>query len=180
MKRATLIGFAAIALALGACKRDPEIAIITPPAETSASSKPIDHLAPNELLEGDAKAFGLVLPRGMRVDAAFADVAFASGHVPVPGAVQYVRTHVREGKMIEPSFAGDGRTTFDKVRVPALPDRVLVISVRELPGAPVGTTQIELHDVTPTKAPELPDEAARWRNAGLAPNGRVLDPTELR
>ena len=59
-----------------------------------------------------------------------------------------------------------------------MPDKLLVVSVKPAPGA-VGMTQIEVRDVTPTKAPELPDEAARWRAAGLTPEGRVLDPTKL-
>ena len=165
-------------LAFAACRRDPEVTVIVPADSAAASAKPVDHLAPNELLEGSDKAFGLTLPRGVRVDQAFADVVYASGRVDTRAAVQYVRTRVREGKMIEPSFAGDGKTTFDRVRVPAMPDKQLVVSVKPALGA-VGMTQFEIRDVTPVKAPELPDEAARWRNAGLAPNGRVLDPTHL-
>ena len=114
----------------------------------------------------------------MRVDQSFADVVYASGQVDSEGAVKYVRAHVREGKMIQPDFAGDGKTTFDHVRVPAMPDKELVVSVKPAKGA-VGVTQFEMRDVTPTKAPNLPDEAARWRNAGLTPQGRVLDPTKL-
>jgi len=165
-------------LAVAACRRDPEVTVIVPVDSAVASAKPVDHLAPNELLEGDAKAFGLTLPRGVRIDQSFADVAYASGRVDTHAAVQYVRTHVREGKMIEPSFAAPDKTTFDHVRVPAMPDKQLVVAVRPASGA-VGVTQFEIRDVTPAKAPELPDEAARWRNAGLAPNGRVLDPTHL-
>ena len=163
---------------LSACKREPEITIIDAPQASASVAKPVDHLAPKELLEGDAKAFGLVMPRGVRVDQSFADVAYASGAVDTQAVVQYVRVRVREGKMIEPSFAGDGKTTFDHVRVPAMPDKQLVVAVKPVPGA-IGMTQIEVRDVTPTKAPELPDEAARWRNAGLTPEGRVLDPTHM-
>jgi hypothetical protein len=163
---------------LVACKREPDVTIIDAPQASASAAKPVDHLAPKELLEGDAKAFGLVMPRGVRVDQSFADVAYASGPVDTQAAVQYVRARVREGKMIEPSFAGDGKTTFDHVRVPAMPDKQLVVSVRPSLGA-VGMTQIEIRDVTPTKAPELPDETARWKNAGLTPQGRVLDPTHL-
>ncbi len=160
-----------------ACKREPEVTVIDAP-QVSASAKPVDHLAPKELLEGDAKAFGLTLPRGVRLDQSFADVAYASGAVDTEAAVQYIRARVREGKMIAPDFAGDGKTTFDHVRVPARPDKDLVVCVKPGKGA-VGVTQFEVRDVTPTKAPELPDEAARWRNAGLTPEGRVLDPTKL-
>jgi hypothetical protein len=162
---------------LCSCKNEPEVTVLEAPT-ASVSAKPVDHLAPKELLEGDAKAFGIVLPRGVRLDQSFADVAYASGPVDTQAAVQYIRAHVREGKMIQPDFAGDGKTTFDHVKVPAMPDKQLVVSVKPAKGA-VGMTQIEVRDVTPTKAPELPDEAARWRAAGLTPEGRVLDPTKL-
>jgi len=175
----TKLGFGVLAIVIfSSCKGEQEITIIDPPQASASAKPPVDHLAPKELLEGDAKAFGLALPRGVRVDQSFADVAFASGHVDAQGAVQYVRARVREGKMIEPDFAGDGKTTFDHVKIPAAPDKVFVISVKPAKGA-VGMTQFEVRDVTPTKAPELPDEAARWRAAGLTPEGRVLDPTKL-
>lgn len=178
MNHRRLLLSVSVLVALGACKNDP-VTIVTPPSATaSASAPPADHLAPNELLEGSAKAFGLVLPLGVRIDAAFADVVFASGHVNDEAAVKYVRARVREGKVIRPDFAGDGRTKFDHVRVPATPDREYVVFVGPERGT-VGGTKIEIRDVTPTKAPPLPDDAARWRNAGLSPNGAVLDPSHL-
>lgn len=164
--------------AMCACKNDEVTVVGAASAMPSASAVPVDHLASGELLEGSAKAFGLVLPRGIRVDAAFADVVYASGPVSDEAVVTYVRARVREGKLVRPDFAGDGRTVFDHVRMPALPDREFEIKV----GADHGSafaTKIEVRDVTPTKAPSLPDEAARWRNAGLNPNGGVADPTHL-
>lgn len=173
MKHAALL-----VVLLCSCKNEPEITVLEAPQASASIAKPIDHLAPKELLEGDAKAFGLTLPRGVRVNQSFADVAYASGPVDTDAAVKYVRARVSEGKMIEPDFAGDGKTTFDHVKVPAMPDKLLVVNVKPAKGV-VGMTQFEVRDVTPTKAPELPDEAARWRAAGLTPEGRVLDPTKL-
>jgi hypothetical protein len=160
-----------------ACHQRDDVTVIVPVDSAAPVAKPVDHLAKNELLEGNAKAFGLTLPRGVFVDAAFADVVYASGKVETAAAVEYVRTRVREGKMIQPSFA-ETKTTFDHVRMPATPDKQYVVTVRPKFGT-VGVTQIEVRDVTPQKAPDLPDEAARWKNAGLTPNGRVLDPTHL-
>jgi hypothetical protein len=163
-----------------ACKKDDAVTVSTPVLEPSASSTtsvvPVDHLAPNELLEGDAKAFGLVLPRGVRIDNAFDDVVFASGEVNREAVVKYIRTHVREGKMFQPSASE--RTTFDQVRIPVFPDKQFVMYVEPARGA-VGMTKIEVHDVTPTKAPNLPNEAARWAAAGLKPNGQPLDPSHV-
>jgi len=167
-------------LLLGACRKDDAVTIITPVTgpSSSPSAVPIDHLAPSELLEGDAKAFGLVLPRGVRVDNAFVDVVFASGPVSRDAMVSYIRTRVREGKLIPPSFATAQRSTFDHVRIPAMPDKEFVVYVEPAVGA-VGMTKIEVHDITPGKAANLPDEAARWAAAGLKPNGQLLDPTHL-
>jgi len=165
-------------LALGACKDEP-ITVVTPPsAQASATGTPADHLAPNELLEGKASAFGLVLPMGVHIDAAFSDVVYASGHVADAAVVKYVRARVSEGKLIRPAFAGNGQTVFDHVLVPTSPGREFVVKVGAERGA-VASTTIEIRDVTPTKAPSLPDDTARWRSAGLAPNGTILDPSHL-
>ena len=172
MKRAALLLFA-----LAACKNDAVTVLPAASAQPSAAV-PVDHLADGELLEGSAKAFGLVLPRGVRIDAAFSDVVYASGPVSDEAVVKYVRARVREGKMIRPDFAGDGRTTFDHVKIPVMPDKEYVVTVGPSRGA-VGATKIELRDVTPLKAPSLPDDAARWKNAGLTPQGAVADPTHL-
>ena len=163
-----------VAALAGGCNRDRDVTIVTLPS-ASASKPPVDHLAPGELLEGDAKAFGLVLPRGVRVDHAFADVVYASGTVAPDALANNVRARVREGKIT----AGASSTVFDKVRVPAVPDHDLDIVVRPAEGTPVMGAKIEVRDVTPTKSPPMPDEAARWNAAGLKPNGQVLDPTHL-
>ncbi len=167
-----------LGLSVGACKNDDVTVVGAASAQPAASAVPVDHLAKGELLEGSAKAFGLVLPRGVRIDAAFSDVVYASGPVDDEAAVKYVRARVREGKLVRPDFAGDGRTTFDHVKIPAMPDKEFVVRVGPAVGA-VAATKIEIRDVTPVKAPNLPDDGARWRNAGLTPTGAVADPTHL-
>jgi hypothetical protein len=164
---------------VAACKRDDAVTVVattTTPEVAASSAVPVDHLAPSELLEGDAKAFGLVLPRGVRIDHAFDDVVFASGQVSKEGVVKYVRSHVREGKLLQP--AGTERATFDQVRIPAMPDKQFVVTIEPARGA-VATTRIEVRDVTLAKAVNLPDEAARWAAAGLKPNGQPLDPAHV-
>ncbi len=162
---------ALLVLSALSCKQEPELTFV--PAASASAKPPVDHLAPGELLEGDAKAFGLVLPRGVRVDHAFAAVVYASGSVTPDSLSNYVRARVREGK----TTAGAASTVFDRVRVPAVPDHELTIVVRPAEGF-VGS-KIEIRDVTPTKSPPMPDENARWNAAGLKPNGQILDPTHL-
>lgn len=169
----------ALMLACSACKKDDDVSLVAAASAPRASaSVPIDHLATGELLEGTAKAFGLVLPRGMTIDAAFGDVVYASGQLPSDSVAKYVRARVREGKMIEGDYSHYGTTTFEHVRIPTSPDKDFAITVRPASEG-VNVTKLEVRDATPTKAPPLPDDAARWKNAGLTPQGRVLDPTHL-
>ncbi len=176
-RRIALFALAIAPLAL-ACKQTDEASVAPPPAPKASVTVPVDHLADGELLEGPAKAFGLALPRGMKIDAAFGDVVYASGQLPSDGVAKYVRARVREGKMIEGDFAHYGTTTFEHVRIPTSPDKEFAITIRPATEG-VGVTKVEVRDATQTKAPALADDTARWKNAGLTPNGRILDPTHL-
>ncbi len=155
-----------VAAGLAGCeKKDP------PAADVGASTaiSPVDHLAPGEVPEGKDKAFALALPRGVSIEHAFVDVVFARGTVPAEVLANYVRTRVKDGKI----SVGAGRTVFDQVTVASDPKRILHIRVD--PGEDGIGARIEVRDVTPPPADDLPDEAARWRAAGLKPNGEQLD-----
>jgi hypothetical protein len=165
------LGAGALLLGVFACKRDEDLPVMPAESASAAPTLPVDHLAPGELLEGSEKAFALWLPRGMHVDGTFVDVVYASGTVPSDALANYVRAHVRDGKVV----TGATGTVFDRVRIPAAPDVELAIYVRP---APQGSS-IEIRNVTPTKSPDLPDENERWKAAGLKPGGGVLDPTHL-
>ncbi len=145
-----------------------------PPAIASAEPQPTDHLASDELIEGEKKAFGVALPRVLHVDGAFVDVVFTSapsGQVGVHPLAKYFRTRLTEGSLRE----GDEAATFEHVHVPGKGDMELDVRIRTA-GA---YTRVEFRDTTPRPQPKLPDDAARWRQAGLTPNGRLLDPTHL-
>jgi hypothetical protein len=142
-----------------------------PSAAPSVQAVPVDHLAADELLEGPSQAFGLTLPRGMRIDGAFADVTYASGRLPMRALVGYVRSHVEGGALRQ----SDAAATFEHVRVPGHPARELRVHAELVP---VGVS-LEVRDTTPPPAPNLPDDSARWRQVGLTPNGRLADPTHL-
>jgi len=160
-------------LALLACKRTPPPEETTaPPPSPSASIHPNDRLAPDELLEGTEKAFGLVLPRSTRIDAAFADTVNATVDAKIGPVVSYFRARVREGTFMKGQFTA----TFEHVKVPGRPGRELRIRLNEIGG--VGT-KVELFDSTPPPLPDLPDEQARWKAVGLTPDGKILDPKHL-
>jgi hypothetical protein len=149
--------------------------------DTAASSEPstalapalapADHLAPGELIEGVDDAFGLILPRKLRVDGAFAKVVYASGPVAPRSLVPYFRARLQGGDLRE----GDTAASFEHVRVPAKPERDLAIHVT----GTEQTARVEIRDVTLPEIPVLPDERARWKRVGVTPEGRLLDRTHL-
>jgi hypothetical protein len=132
---------------------------------------PADQLAPGELLEGTDKALDVTLPRGLHVDGRFADLVLTSGPLGVHPLVAYFQAHVQGGDLRE----GSTTATFDHVTAHDHPDRPL--SVRILKAG--DGVHVDIRDVTPPKLPDLPDEAARWKQVGLTPSGRLLDPTHL-
>lgn len=132
-----------------------------------------DELAPGELPEGVDHAFGLPLPRGARIEQSFADAVYARASSSSDAVANYVRARVRDGTVT----AGAVGTVFDGVRVPADPARVLHIRVIRYPTLP--GCRLEVRDVTPAPAPNLPDEPSRWKAVGLTPDGKLADPKHL-
>jgi hypothetical protein len=143
----------------------------TAAAPLPVDSIPVDHLAADELVEGTAKAFGLKLPRGMIVKAAFADVVYAQGPVPLGPAEHYFRTRLHDGSVRE----GEAAATFEHVHVAGSPGRELSVRLEQAPGE----VQVVMRDTTPPTLPSLPDDDARRRAVGLTPEGRWVDPTHL-
>jgi hypothetical protein len=145
----------------------------TPSVQVAApSAVPVDHLAPGELLEGTQQAFGVTLPRDVRIDRNEPGTVYASALVGVHPLVKYLRSRLLDSHLVE----GDTFATFDHVKLHDKPGALYHIDITATP--PSGA-RLEWDDVTPQPAPDLPDEAARWRQVGLTPQGRVLDPTHL-
>ena len=68
-------------------------------------------------------------------------------------------------------------TVFDHVRIPAAPD--IELQIRVEPAEGMEGTRLEVRKLTMPKAPDLPNDAERWRAAGLKPDGKPLDPKHL-
>jgi hypothetical protein len=172
---ARLASVAALALAGAAvgCKASP---VYEPtPADSTVPVKapvlPGDHLATGELLEGTEHAYGLTLPRGVKVDETFGDVAYASGPVALHPLVDYFRARLHDGDLRE----GEGSATFTHVTAPGKPEPLLTIHV----ATSRDVVRIEIRDETPPVLAPLPDDPSRYKRAGLTPSGRILDPTHL-
>jgi hypothetical protein len=142
---------------------------VSPPTEVSAA--PADHLAPGELLEGREQVFGVALPRGMQVTASFVKVIYANGPASVHALVQYFRARLEGGSLREE----DRVATFEHVKGRGQPDLDLLVRIAPAPDG----ASVEIRDATPPPAPVLPDEASRWRQVGLTPAGRLIDPSHL-
>jgi hypothetical protein len=141
----------------------------TPPAP---SVTPADHLGPDELIEGSEKAFGLPLPRGLTVGHRYAYAVDGTGTMTVHALVMYFRPRLQGGTLRE----SDRVATFEHVTVPGLPPYT-DLTIRLATG--LNETRVDVVSTTHPPAAELPDVPSRWRQVGLTPDGKVLDPTHL-
>jgi len=162
---------AALSLGAAACRKD-DAPAIDDAAAAPPAPKPADHLEDGELVQGDDRAFSLVLPSKARVAGRFVDVVYADVDGSAESLAKYVAARVREGT----ERGGIEGTTFRDVRIPGDPGKVFTIAI-----APRGASRsrLEVRDATPPPAPDLPDEEARWRAVGMKPNGELLDPKRL-
>ena len=167
---AALVGLTVATLA--ACGRsEAESQAPASAPSTAAPPAPTDHLAPGELLEGPATAFGMHLPRGLSVNGAVRDLVVASGPLQVHPVVDYFKARLRGGDLRE----GETSATFDHVTVNAQPGPELRLHIGVSPEG----VRVEIRDETVPAVPPLADEGARWRRVGLTPDGHLADPTHL-
>jgi len=140
-----------------------------PRAVSPATSKPIDRLAPDELAAGNAEVWGFVVPREMKVEHRYKEVTHLIGPVKPDALANYVRERV----IVSHVEIGAARTIFPDARIKAgAADRVYELDVIPEPG----TTRLVIRDTTPPKVQPGLTDAERWRQAGLTPEGRPLDP----
>lgn len=143
-----------------------------PPVET----KPQDHLAVGEVVEGKDRAFGLPLPRLARIAARFERTVDVYSPLSPEELVNFVRARVKDGKVTP----GSSSTMLVEVVPLADPEKRLTIDVHAFHGND-GTVRSEMiiRDTTPIPSePGLTDEQ-RWKKAGLTPDGHIADPSHL-
>ena len=168
---AIALAFFAAACGRGATQRDDGQSANATLAGPGASATPVDQLAPGELAEGPERAFGIALPRDVQIKRSFVDVVYARGPVGVHSLVRYFAARLDGGAAHEAMDAA----TFDHVRARGKPEQELLVQISSV----FDGADVEIHTVTRPPAPNLPDEAARWRQVGLTPDGRLTDPTHL-
>ncbi|MEI9951102.1 MAG: hypothetical protein WDO74_19515 [Pseudomonadota bacterium] len=139
------------------------------PATKQNRDRPIDRLAPDELAAGNAEVWGFVVPREMQVEHRYQDVTHLIGPVKPDALANYVRERV----LVSHVEIGAARTIFPDARIKAgAADRVYELEVIPEPGI----TRLLIRDITPPKIQPGLTDAERWRQAGLTPQGRPLDP----
>lgn len=163
MKVLLLVAFAA------ACKKPP-------PADTTDSRPPppVDHLLPDEVVEGTEKVFGLGLPRQSHIVGRYTGSTSVRSPLPPEIVANFFRPRVKSGRCI----VGASSTLFDRVVVPSRPDRQLTIEIRRSRTVS-DETLITIDDVTvaPPATSIQPDEG--WRRAGRTPDGKLIAPSRM-
>jgi hypothetical protein len=151
-------------------KADPSpAAASSEPAAKPRAQTPVDRLAPDELAAGTGDVWGFVVPREMRVEHRFRDMAQLVGPVTPDALANYVRDRV----VVSHVEIGAARSIFPNARIKAgAADRVYEFDVIPEPG----NTRLIIHDTTPPEATPGLSDAERWKQAGLTPEGRPLDP----
>jgi hypothetical protein len=132
---------------------------------------PKDHVDEGTLVPGSEKAYAIAVPVGFAVTSRVGKTITILGKEPTRKVVNYLKERVRDGKVLE----SNEHTVFQGVRIPDDPARYLEIEVVD---KRFGTV-ISVTDVTP--APELPPatQEERYKQVGLDPQGRLLNPRTL-
>ncbi|MES1176713.1 MAG: hypothetical protein ABUL62_20485 [Myxococcales bacterium] len=162
------LAFAAT-LACASCHSKSNTGAVGTPLATSATPRPVDRLAPDELAAGNAEVWGFAVPREMQVEHRYQEVTHIIGNVKPDALANYVRDRV----VVSHVEIGAARTIFPNARIKGgAADRVYELDVIPEPGL----TRLVIRDMTPPKVEPGLSDADRWRQAGLTPEGRPLDP----
>ena len=157
-------------LCLSCHRKSNDLAVGSPLA--SSSARPVDRLAPDELAAGNAEVWGFAVPREMQVEHRYQEATHIIGPVPPDALANYVRDRV----VVSHVEIGAGRTIFPNARIKGgASDRVYELDVIPEPGV----TRLVIRDTTPLKVEPGLSDAERWRQAGLTPDGRPLDPKQF-
>lgn len=155
-----------LAISLAACKSDPPA---PPPAKTSAPAAAApDRVDPDEVPEGSEKAFGLPIPRAMRVDATFPDAVRASGAIPFDAVSNYVRARV----VSERVETGPAKTVFSRATLKTAPEKMLRVEVVAFGDR----TEMIVRDVTRPPGSDTVKPTDPWSRPGFDPRDRKADP----
>jgi hypothetical protein len=156
------------ALSLAACTSDPPPPPPRPPVTAAPAAPAPDRVDPGEVPEGAEQAFGLPIPRAMRVDARFPDAVRAEGPVPLDATANYVRARV----VAERVETGPAKTVFSRATLKSAPDRLLRVEVI----AHGDRTEMIVRDETRPPSSDAVKPTDPWNKPGFDPRDRQADP----
>jgi hypothetical protein len=160
VRSATLL----VLLGVAACKRPEESPREILPVPVGSFR--VDSVPEGTLAEGTVEAFGLKLPRGMRLKGSLPDAVFASGGFSLESVSNYVRERV-EAERVETT---PKKTVFRSAKLEGQ-SRVLHI---EVSARSSNVVEVVVRDETPKPATQGLSEEQRWKQVGLTPGGKVL------
>jgi hypothetical protein len=163
-----LLALVLLSACAGGCRRH---RAIDDPPPTPPPRVPVDTTLPGELAEGKEQAFGVPLPRVMRVTGRFADVVMAAGPVAPDQVANFFRSRVKADKI----ETGPMKTVFSNVTVKSQPDATIVIEV----GGRPGMTHLTVRSIALPRPGDSSSPDERMRRLGLNPDGTLADPTHL-
>lgn len=143
-----------------------------PPAIEAAPEVTPDRLPEQQRPSETVTAFGLSLPKGMRLTRQFDDSAYFLGRLELATVVEHLKPHL-EAQRVE---VKPGYTAFENARLKGdtSEKRLRVDVSAEGPG-----TQVFVQNVTPPPTPRGVSEAEMWRRAGRNPDGTPMDQNQL-
>ena len=163
-----LLVAAALAFALTGCvDEEPRLELLP---SGIAHGNPVDTTEPGELPEGTLVAFGLKLPRRMKLVAKMDDAVFAVGQMRLEDVANYIRRRVDTDEV----DTGPSKTRFVGAKVRG-GDKTVDIEVAIVPRG----VQVVVRDRTRKPAEEGLSEKDRWDRVGLTPDGKLPKNSKL-
>jgi len=127
---------------------------------------PIDSVEPGELAESKVLAFGLPLPRGMRVRTRFTDTTYAIGAVSFEELSNYVRARVKAERV----DTGPAKTVFLNAVLKSDKRYRLRVEVSFLGGM----AELVVRDRRPKKRDNSLSDEERYEKMGVTPDLKVI------
>lgn len=131
-----------------------------------------DRLPPGELLEGEARAFGLPLPRDMTLDSITKHTAHVRGRVRPEALGEFLRARV----LVQHVEMAEKKLVFPKAQVRGDPKGTILRLEIIDEGI---STHLVVRNLMGPPAIEGLSEEERWRRAGMQPDGKLIDPQRL-
>lgn len=153
------------ALAVG-CHSKPVESVEDEPAPSTP-----DRLTNDERLPEAETAFGLPIPKGMRLTRHFSEAAYFAGSLDMSTALDHVRKYV-EARDVEMTH---NHAIFSRARIKGNADGIFRIEVSATPRG----SQVHIKDITPPPLARGLSEPEMWQRAGRKPDGTLIDPNQV-